>query len=394
MPKTQIPASSPAKDLQFLIACCQSEPAENDISFIRGTIQDPNFNLHHTLRLAHRHGIHPLLYKILKELNSAYPSPTITNDILPLLKHQHLAMVRKNMLMSSELIKIMRLFRENGIEALAFKGPVLALQLYGDITLRQYSDLDILIHCKERESAARLLEERGYESLLFMGPKQERVWYRNAKEMSLYHPGKNIHIDLQWQFFDRDYPLHFRLGKIWDTACETSLNGNSIQTFSSDSLLIYLCIHGSKHLWERIGWIKDIDLLVRSGDLNWEQIDREMEGSGFERMFLLGLYMTNTYFRTPLPDSIKEQIREQGWLRKLEDFIVSDWNEKQNMFRNTTAMLYLFPTLESKFKYLTKVIIKPAKNEYRYIDLPENFYWAYYLLRPYLLIRKYMRSTD
>ena len=393
MPKLQTSDNNLNKNFKLIIACCQSSISESDIKFIMETVQDPEFNIQKNLSLAFCHGTLPLLYKTLKSADSTHQIPLLARDILPALKQRYMTLARKNMLMSSELIRIMRLLKENRINALSFKGPILALQLYGDITQRQYSDLDILIHCEDRESAARLLEDRGYESLLLMGPKQEQIWYKNAKEMSLYNKEKNIHIDLQWQFFDRDYPLHFSLENIWVSAEDIYLNGNQIKTFSPDSLLIYLCIHGSKHLWERIGWIKDIDLLVRSGDLNWEQIDREMEGSGFERMFLLGLYMTNTYFRTPLPDSIKEQIREQGWLRKLEDFIVSDWNEKQNMFRNTTAMLYLFPTLESKFKYLTKVIIKPAKNEYRYVDLPEKYYWAYYLLRPYLLIQKYLKST-
>ena len=49
------------------------------------------------------------------------------------------------MLMSAELIRIMKLLEKNDIKALAFKGPVLSQMVYGDITLRQYVDLDVLI---------------------------------------------------------------------------------------------------------------------------------------------------------------------------------------------------------------------------------------------------------
>ena len=49
------------------------------------------------------------------------------------------------MLLTSELIKIMKLLEENDIKAIAFKGPTLAQLAYGDVTLRQYVDLDLLV---------------------------------------------------------------------------------------------------------------------------------------------------------------------------------------------------------------------------------------------------------
>ena len=400
MSSSQLPLKSNqllTDDLRFLIACCQAEPTQDGIKQIDSSIRKlltPHSSL---LIAASQHGILPLVYKTLKRLNDKNFLDTqhaTLNAFLLELKQAYLSIARRNMLMSAELIHILKMLEKDGIDALAFKGPTLAQMAYGDITLRQYSDIDILIHSEDRKKAADLLEKKGYIALLSMGPKQEQVWYRNAKEMSLYQPEKNIHIDLQWQFFDNDYPLHYTLDTLWKTARVISLNGNPVRTFSADSLLIYLCIHGSKHLWERIGWIKDIDLLIRSEALNWKQIEREIDGSGFERMFLLGLYLANSYFKTPLPDTVNEQIKGQVWLEKLEYFIINDWEAKKNIFHNSAAMLHLFPTPGLKLKYLIKVIIKPAKNEYRYVDLPENFYWAYYLLRPYLLIRKYLLPAD
>ena len=41
--------------------------------------------------------------------------------------------------------QVSKLFNENKINLLILKGPVLAVDLYGDISLRTSSDLDILI---------------------------------------------------------------------------------------------------------------------------------------------------------------------------------------------------------------------------------------------------------
>jgi len=40
---------------------------------------------------------------------------------------------------------ILRLFRSEGIVALPYKGPVLAAQAYGDVLLRQFDDVDIIV---------------------------------------------------------------------------------------------------------------------------------------------------------------------------------------------------------------------------------------------------------
>jgi hypothetical protein len=57
-------------------------------------------------------------------------------------------------------------------------------------------------------------------------------------------------------------------------------------------------------------------------------------------------------------------------------------------------MLKLFPGLKERALYLHKIILKPSFNEYWYIDLPKGLYWGYYLVRPYLLIKKYLTKTS
>ena len=64
--------------------------------------------------------------------------------------------VKQNMLMTSELIKVLKILEENNIEAISFKGPVLSQLAYGDVVSRQYCDLDILINIKDFESVVNL----------------------------------------------------------------------------------------------------------------------------------------------------------------------------------------------------------------------------------------------
>ena len=54
--------------------------------------------------------------------------------------------------------------KTHDIEALAFKGPTLSQMAYGDITLRQYSDLDILVDEKEIFKAGSVLAQHEYDA--------------------------------------------------------------------------------------------------------------------------------------------------------------------------------------------------------------------------------------
>ncbi len=377
-------------DIQFLVNCCQTNPTPQEVEFIHNSLSTINHQLFTSM--ASRHAVLPLVYKTLKKLSEEdlLPHNQYTDILITDTKYQYLQIAQRNILMSAELIRIMKLLEDNGIKTLAFKGPTLAQMVYGDITLRQFGDLDILIKKKDQHKINRLLQDQGYKPLLELTEVQEKTWYKYAKDISYIHPKKGLHIEMHWLLLDRDHPLQVDLDTIWEHPQEVSLNGHQIQTFATESLLIYLCIHGSKHLWERIGWVKDIDQMVRTQTIDWDQIIQEVKKSGFQRMVFLGLYLSQSLFQTPLPESIKEELQKEKTLPTLSNFVLSDWEVPKNMFFNTRAMLHLFPSIKMKILYLHKIILKPSNSEYRFIDLPKGLYWGYYLVRPYLLIKKYL----
>ena len=61
-------------DLNFLIACCQTKPSEEDINFIHSYLSLIT-NYHLPITTAMQHGILPLVYQTLKNLSQ--------NDSLP-----------------------------------------------------------------------------------------------------------------------------------------------------------------------------------------------------------------------------------------------------------------------------------------------------------------------
>jgi len=210
-----------------------------------------------------------------------------------------------------------------------------------------------------------------------------------AHDIGLIHPKKSIHFEMHWSFLDEDYPMQVDLEDFWKENQTVTINNQAIPTFSNENLLYYLCIHGSKHLWERLEWIKDIDLMIKKENINWEILTHKAEGSGFEKMLYLGLSLSNSLFETALPQTVREQIKKYPQIDTLKKFILESWSTPKSTFAKTSAILKLFPGIKERVKYLHKIILKPSFNEYWFIDLPKGLYWVYYFIRPYLLTKKY-----
>ena len=78
------------------------------------------------------------------------------------LKWQLIALYNRHL--TAELVRLTGLLKAAGVEAIAFKGPVLAAMAYGSIELRQFVDLDILVRQSDLPRIAEILTAEGYLS--------------------------------------------------------------------------------------------------------------------------------------------------------------------------------------------------------------------------------------
>jgi hypothetical protein len=182
-------------EIVLIIECCKLSPAfeqiENRISEIK--------NWDDFMSLSYSHGVFPLVYKVLKKYENKIPL-----DVFIFMKQTYMDLVKTNMLMTSELIKVSNLLEENGIKSIAFKGPILSAMAYGDIISRQYVDLDILVDENKLLDAIKFLENNEYK--LEDDFKLDLL----KKNRSIFHDvtlRKNniINIELHWRLFSDEY---------------------------------------------------------------------------------------------------------------------------------------------------------------------------------------------
>ena len=90
---------------------------------------------------------------------------------------------RKALWFTAELIRIVSHLESGSVKALPFKGPVLAQALYGEVTGRQFGDLDILILPADVPKAKAVLLELGYKPGIELAQGQEHAYIAAGYEM-------------------------------------------------------------------------------------------------------------------------------------------------------------------------------------------------------------------
>lgn len=389
-------------ELTFLIACCQIAPSKDDIEFIHSYLNEQHVDFDILIGLANQHGILPLIYKSLKKLsqsNSLLDSNHGT--FIADLKSTYIQIAQRNMLMSAELIRIMKLLEDNGIEALAFKGPTLSQMAYGDITLRQYSDLDILVDESNLFKAGRLINANNYipdEDIDFL---KNQTLLNVSSDLGFRNSSNNTYIELHWKLFRKKLSITLDGLNIRSNPTVVKIQGKEVKTLQSDLLLVYLCAHGSKHMWERIEWIVDVDRLIRHLDsIDWDAVWHYAKTMHSINTLLLGLSLCKELFGTDLPDTIEKEINKRENIQLLKIHTLQLLNKTLSEQHSTTSAMFkkfeyhanLYDSFADRAKYYISTIFKITPDDVLNINLPKYLSFLYFIIRPFRIASKYMKK--
>ena len=311
------------------------------------------------------------------------------------MQQTNLNIVKQNMLLTSELIKVMQLLEDNGIEALAFKGPVLSQMAYGDVVSRQYVDLDILVKENDLKKVYEILtKDNTYITKIEKEYLDNRLFSDKNSDILFVNSANDTKIELHWKLFRSTFASKIDLYTIHNQNF-IKLNAHNIKVFSNELLFVYLCMHGSKHGWERIEWLVDIQrFLTKYENLDWNEIYDLAKMLESITMVSLGLYLCNKYFATDILTtnfSIKSPI-----IKKLELQTIQYWNDSliqlSEVETNYKKFIYhymLNDTLYLKMKFVFNTSFSINNGDISTINLPKGLYFLYYFIKPVRLISKY-----
>jgi hypothetical protein len=255
------------------------------------------------LGMAERHRLLPLCARHLNRHAAGQVPP----EVLLAMRRYAEQNVGRSLLLTGELRTLLRRFEEIGVPALAYKGPVLAQELYGSVALRDVLDLDILVTKQDALRARDVLLERGYRTAGPAGAGWDSYLLGSGCNFPLVQEATGFVVELHWT---PEPCLPSReVAELWQRLEYVSLAGMEVPTFGRQDLLLLLCLHGCRHMWERLEWLTGVAELLRGCGVAWDEVLRHAGSLGARRALLLGVTLAHRLLEAPVPDDILRQAR-------------------------------------------------------------------------------------
>lgn len=265
------------------------------------------------MELVRHHAVLPLVHAHL----AAPRRSQLPDGVRAELERLFLLNVGSNRGMTARLFEILELLEGEGMTAIPFKGPSLAVKAYGDLCLRPFSDLDVFVPPGAALRARALLEDQGFVSVGSDGAAAGSTGPRSGYHFTMLHEASNLTVELHWGIAPRFFAFPMDDDRWWRTESSIDLLGRPVPQFANEVQLLLLCVHGGRHLWERLAWVCDVALLAAREDLDWDGIAALAKDLGVGRMVNLGMILAQRLLDAPLPEAVVARSHDDRAARRL-----------------------------------------------------------------------------
>jgi hypothetical protein len=166
-------------------------------------------------------------------------------------------------------------------------------------------------------------------------------------------------------------------------------------------MLLLACIHGTKHLWQDLRWICDVDGLIQApGELDWGALLERARALGSERMLFLGLLLASDVLGTSIPKIVAQTAQSDSTAKALVKHIKQTLFQQPETqrgasirpltFQDTFAILRSKERVRDRVRAAYAMAFKPTLEEYRLLPLPATLFKLYYAVRPLHLVTRYI----
>ena len=295
-------------DLRFCCAICADDPglARRALRSREGPIDWLAL-----IEVARSHRLQMLLYRAAtKHFPDVAGSAT-----LAALRELYADNVARCQVMTTALVRLLRKLTAEQIPALGFKGPVFGAQFYGDVALRTYSDLDLLVRKDDIAKVTDVMRDLGYRTGgMALG------W-----ELSFVHDTAES-VDVHWSIADKIHQFPLTTDELWARRTSTELDGMSAPTLCAEDALLTICFNGLTEDWQRCDRIADVAQVMRSGDpIDWPNFLDRCRQHGCERLVLVGLHLARELFLVELPQVVERRLRSHRKAIARAGYVMDDF---------------------------------------------------------------------
>ncbi len=341
-------------------------------------------------RLARVHKVTSVLSSSLKRLGNDYFTPLI--ERLQVDAKRERAM---RQFLLAEWRRIASAFRENGLPMITFKGPALSIQLYGAPTIREFVDLDIAVECDDFAVVCRVMNSIGYyaaDSIPFSAVT--RAWYVNKPHHAIFNSRSSpMRVEVHSRCLEQDSS-----GDCFRNVETIENGGERLLVPERTEHGIIVIMHGSKHLWLQLHWLRDLYALFTREDTGFlAALHERIMQLGIERHAALGLILLRSLdgsfeiprLYQPLVGSLERKLQRQAAYVREKIYSLPQTHPSIAAILGQ-RLKYAVPmerSLRNKWRILiTPFLVSPI--DMQQISLPTGLQWLHLVLRPWFVIRR------
>jgi hypothetical protein len=373
--------SQASPEVEVLLRLARVRPCADDAARVGALTAGP-FDWDALFALARHHRVSCLVHHGL-QTTGPHPVPAAVRDHFRDCRREA---AHRQLVLAGRLLRLLRGFRDEGLAAVAYKGPALAMQAYGDLGLREFDDLDVVVSARDFPRARAVLEAQGYRSLLSWSHSREADQVR-AKGQLPFQAADGGVVELHCLLAPSNFRLFVDFEALHSRATAVALGGDNVPTFAPEDLMVLLAVHGAKHLWAQLRWICDLAELIRACPaLNWPVMRTRACALRSERMWLLGLALAQLLLGVSLPQVVCQTIAAERRLPALITAVHGRlFGAGQRPVTSWDLARFHLGARDRWWdgaRYALALLVTPSAADWDFLPLPRSLGVLHYLLRP------------
>jgi hypothetical protein len=280
--------------------------------------------------------------------------------------------------------------------AIPYKGVAFSKQFYGDISMRESSDIDLAIDPTSLLAIKPLLEDDGYSIAAGMEEpsKASANYYIENKDLCFDKttPNTRFHLELHWMITHPNYQAPVNLNKI-DTCqlLESELAGTQLKFLEPAehfrAALLHHLLHDGMEYLKLLVDIAQAQSILITGSINEKISQLEQHYNvvsiflAIEDLFGVG-QVSKLPINNPLSASISDYCLRSTIGRYQRHRVFSLIGHHRRTLRNRVR--FIKNKNDKRLFQLSYLhgLIKPGLGEREWIPLPSYLHGLYYLIRP------------
>jgi Uncharacterised nucleotidyltransferase len=328
------------------------------------------------LDLANWHSLEPLLFFHLDRCAGQSAPEVVPLEIMQSLREKCREIARRNLILTAKLQEVSTHLRSREIEHISYKGPLMAETFYGDLTLRESHDLDILVPPSKFAAAQEALAEIGFGDMHNFSAVQRAASLRWGFEYSFIAAG-GLEVELHWRVVPRFISRSLDMAGIWRRLTLVRLFDCDVPSFCPEDSLVALCLHAGKHGWAHLSHFCDMaQLLVTHPQMDWDIVCSHLGDSNTARNVYVSLHLLEQHWSVEIPEGVKARTSADPQVTRVASRVQTEaWPSPRPALTQSNLHWLLERSsgeaLGDRLRFLMGVAFSPTWGDFAKVDLPQ-----------------------